>query len=62
MTTEEIISKANSEDNENLYFELKESRKNRNESGDFTLDSLLQQMVSFADREGERLIVDIRDD
>jgi len=60
MATEEIIAKANSEDNEDLYFELKESRKYKNEFGSFTLDSLLQQVVAFANREGGRLIVGIR--
>ena len=62
MTTQEIIEKAKSEDNEDLYFELKESRKYIDESGDFTLDSLLEQIVAFANREGGRLIIGIRDD
>ena len=47
MTTEEIIAKAKSEDREDLYFELKESRKYINENGDFTLDSLLEQVVAL---------------
>jgi hypothetical protein len=62
MTTEEIIAKAKSEDREDLYFELKESRKYINENGDFTLDSLLEQVVAFANREGGRLIIGIKDD
>ena len=62
MTTEEIIAKAKSEDNEDLYFELKESMKYINENGDFTLDSLLEQVVAFANREGGRLIIGIKDD
>lgn len=62
MTTLEIIAKAKSEDNEDLYFELKESRKYINESGDFTLDSLLEQIVAFANRDGGRLIIGIKDD
>ena len=61
MTTQEIIDKAKAEDNEDLYFELKESRKYINESGDFTLDSLLEQVVAFANREGGRLIIGITD-
>ena len=62
MTTEEIIAKAKSEDNEDLYFELKDSRKYIDEAGEFTLDSLLQQVVAFANREGGRLIIGIKDD
>ncbi len=61
MTTQEIIAKAQSEDNEDLYFELKESRKYINEVGGFTLDSLLEQVVAFSNREGGRLIVGIKD-
>ena len=61
MTTQEIIAKAQSEDNEDLYFELKESRKYINKDGDFTLDALLEQVVAFANREGGRIIIGIKD-
>ena len=62
MTTDEIIAKAKSEDNEDLYFELKESRKYISDDGSFTLDSILEQIVAFANREGGRLIIGIKDD
>ena len=62
MTTEEIIAKAKSSDNEDLYFELKESRKYIADDGSFTLDPLLEQVVAFANREGGRLIIGIKDD
>ncbi len=62
MTTQEIIAKALSDDKEDIYFELKESRKYISEEGSFTLDSLLEQVVAFANREGGRLIVGIKDD
>ncbi len=62
MNTQEIIAKALSDDKEDIYFELKESRKYISPDGEFTLDSLLEQIVAFANREGGRLIIGIKDD
>ena len=59
VTYEEIINKALSSDNEDLWFELKESKKYSNVSD--IKKNLLKLIVAFANREGGYLVIGIKD-
>ena len=57
----EIISKARTEDNEDLYFELKQTQAYIKPNGKYRMRPLHEAIVSFANREGGRIIIGIMD-
>lgn len=62
MKTEEIIEKAKTKHNEDMFFELKEISKLINPLGCFILKPLHESIVAFANREGGRIIIGIKTD
>jgi hypothetical protein len=62
MKTEEIIQKCKSYDNEDLHFELKQSDKFLDESGKVLHKDLVKLIVGFANRDGGRIIIGVKDD
>jgi|GEM_PF-2647469 len=62
MNAEEIIQKCKSYDNEDLHFELKRSDKFLDENGKLNSKDLVKLIVGFANREGGRIIIGVKDD
>lgn len=62
MTIQEIIKKAKSKNNEDMYFELKETSKFINPIKKLILKPLHESIVAFANKEGGRVIIGILSD